>query len=358
MTGLRFGRYFFARRAPYPIYLIFFITSRCMGKCLHCFYWRELNKEEKPLEAWEVERAAKSMGNLLQVTLTGGEPLLREDLADLLKIFYHANRPLNLGLATSGFFPERLESVCQDVLSSCPESAFTVGLPLEGVGELNDHIRGVEGFFERTLESHARLKRLKARFPRLNILLDITVSGFNQDHLEETYIYARDKMKPDLINLILTRGDPRVGAALEFDPGKVESLLHLMERDIRKGLIPGYGFFRDVLHAKDIILRRVSAEIFRTREFKIPCTAGRLAGVIYPEGDLYPCELLPEKIGNLREENYNVSELWKSKRAEEIRNKISDTRCTCYHQCFLSPSIFFNPLMWPRLAREWLRIKL
>lgn len=356
--SLKFSRFFITRRAPYPVYLIFFVTSRCMGKCRHCFYWQDINREEKPLEAEEVERAAKSMGPLLQVTLTGGEPLLREDLADLLKIFYRNNRPVNLGLATSGFFPEKLEAVAEDVLSSCPGSEFTVGLPLEGVGELNDSIRGVDGFFERTMESHARLKKLKERYSRLTILVDITVSSFNQDHLEETYIYARDQMKPDLINLILTRGDPREKSALDFDASKVERLLGLMESDIRKGLVPGYGFFRDILHAKDILLRRISLEVFQTKRFMVPCLAGSLAGVIYPGGDLHACELLGEVIGNLRDSGYDMKALWGGERAEALRQKIDDTRCSCYHQCFLSPSLFFNARFAPGLLREWLRIKL
>ncbi len=357
MRSLRFSRYFFTRQAPYPIYLIFFVTSRCMGRCKHCFYWRQLNRAENVLEPVEVERIAKNMGPLLQVTLTGGEPLLREDLADLLKIFYRHNQPVNLGLATSGFFPERLESLAREVLASCPESQFTVGLPLEGVGKLNDEIRGVEGFFERTVESLDRLKKLKASFPQLTLLVDITVSRFNQDHLEETYLYARDHLKPDLINPILTRGDPQEKEALDFDPRKVEELLDLMEGDIRKGLIPGYGFFRDILHAKDILLRRLALDIFQTGEFRIPCTAGRLAGVIYPEGDLFPCELLRELIGSLREFNYDIRALWRSEAAGNLREKITETRCSCYHQCFLSPSLFFNVRSAPGLLSEWLAIK-
>ena len=357
IQSLRFARYFFRRQAAYPIYLIYFVTSKCMGRCAHCFYWPALNREEDPLNLEEVDWIASSLGRLLQVTFTGGEPFLRDDFIPVVKTFYRRNRPVNLALATSGFHPDRVAAGVEEVLRDCPQSQVTVGLPIEGDPELNDRIRGVPGFFERTRKSLSRLKELKKRNPRLTVLVDLTASALNQDHLLKTYNLVRKELQPDVINLILVRGKPRDPESLRLDPAKVETMLRVMEEDIRMGKVKGFRFFGGLLHAKDILLRRMALDIYRDGKHRLPCTAGALAGVIQPEGELLPCELLGESFGNLREHNYDVPALWNSEHGREIRKRIAETQCTCYHQCFLSPSLFFSPRFAPALLREWLRIR-
>jgi len=70
-----------------PVSLIFFVTSRCNLLCRHCFYWEELNKKKGELELPEIEKIAKSLPNLLTVSLTGGEPYLRPDLPEIASAF-------------------------------------------------------------------------------------------------------------------------------------------------------------------------------------------------------------------------------------------------------------------------------
>jgi len=51
------------------------------------------------------------------------------------------------------------------------------------------------------------------------------------------------------------------------------------------------------------LLNRLVLETFENKKYKIPCYAGNISGVMYPEGDVYPCELLGKehKIGNIRD---------------------------------------------------------
>jgi MoaA/NifB/PqqE/SkfB family radical SAM enzyme len=342
LEKIRWLRYFLKTPATYPIYLIFFVTSQCMGKCRHCFYWQDLNKEESPLSVEEIKKTAKSIGPLLQITFTGGEPLLREDLAEVIRTFYLYNRPFNLALATSGFFPESLIVLAESVLKNCSESYFTVGLPIEGAEELNDYIRGVAGSFKHARDSIRGLKELKKHFPRLIVLIDLTVSSFNQDYLTETYHMIRDDFAVDVINFIITRGKPREPEALDISPEKIEDLLKLIDNDLKYKIIPGYKFYPRLLKSKDQILRRAAFEIYKGNRVSYHCRAGDLAGVIYPEGEVFPCELWDEPIGLLREVDYDLCRLWRSKQAKKIRKQIKDKKCQCYHQCFLSPSLFFD----------------
>ena len=58
--------------AHMPVYLLVFVTARCDARCGHCFYWQELNSGKRELALEEYERLARSLGPVLQVTLTGG----------------------------------------------------------------------------------------------------------------------------------------------------------------------------------------------------------------------------------------------------------------------------------------------
>jgi radical SAM protein with 4Fe4S-binding SPASM domain len=231
-----------------------------------------------------------------------------------------------------------------------------VGLPIEGPPELNDEIRGVQGFYERTAETLSRLKALKGRDSRLTILVDVTASGFNRGRLIETYEHVLQNLSPDNVNIILTRGVTREEGAKNLDPEEVALLLSRMEDDIRKGRVAGYGFLSKLLHAKDLILRRMALDIYQHDTWHLPCQAGRVAGVLMPEGDVYPCELWNRPIGNVRESGLSLPAVWTSEKARDARREIISSNCTCYHQCFLSNSIFFNLRSWPGIFKEWARI--
>ena len=81
-----------------------------------------------------------------------------------------------------------------------------------------------------------------------------------------------------------------------------------------------------------------------------PCDSGSLFGVITPSGDVFPCEILEDKlIGNLRNYNMNFAELWQSQKREEIKNSILKSNCNCTYECALSYNILANWRYHPNL---------
>ena len=44
--------------------------------------------------------------------------------------------------------------------------------------------------------------------------------------------------------------------------------------------------------------------------YQVPCYAANLSGVIYAGGDVYPCEILEEPLGNLRDADYDFRKIW------------------------------------------------
>jgi hypothetical protein len=68
------------------------------------------------------------------------------------------------------------------------------------------------------------------------------------------------------------------------------------------------------------------------RRAQFSCVSGRLAGVIYSNGDVVECEIKNSKLGNLRRVGYDFRRLWFGERARQIAREAANG-CFCTHEC-------------------------
>src|SRR5438128_2735573 len=73
-----------------PPFLIVFINSICNLTCEHCFYWSSLNKKDD-LTFEEFDRLTAELGRIENLNLSGGEPFLRPDFAEIVDLFITRN---------------------------------------------------------------------------------------------------------------------------------------------------------------------------------------------------------------------------------------------------------------------------
>ena len=102
-----------------------------------------------------------------------------------------------------------------------------------------------------------------------------------------------------------------------------------------------------------ILLNELVYKTYESNKYITPCYAGNLSGVMYPEGDVYPCEILDEshKIGNIRDFHLDFKKLWLSNKAKKEVEFIRKTKCFCTHECFNIVNILFNPKYYPKVLR-------
>jgi MoaA/NifB/PqqE/SkfB family radical SAM enzyme len=91
------------------------------------------------------------------------------------------------------------------------------------------------------------------------------------------------------------------------------------------------------------------------REPHLPCTAGSLSAVVFESGEVHPCEILGRSLGNLNDVGWDLSKLWGSGAARDLRRDIARTRCACTWECAQADNVLFGARAWPRLALETLR---
>lgn len=356
---IRFSRLFLRQKGVFPVYLLFFVTSRCSCRCKHCFYWKSTNKPYTELTLSEIEKISASMDRLLQVTLTGGDAALREDLADIAHIFSRQNHVSNFSIGTNGSEPAIIRHHLERMLNWLPEtkSNVTIDLSLDGLEADHDVIRDHPGLFNKVERSVQQVKSLQKEYSGFNICIDVTVSALNHHKLRPLYVYIRDTLKPDILNALLIRGNPREEYALNVDVSKYEEMCRWIEDDTKKGAFKGYSFAPNILHVKDILLRKLIIKTATENKYQAPCTAGTLTGVIYPEGDVAHCELTDQRLGSLRDLDYDMKKVWTSPQAEQIRREIKEQKCFCIHQCFLSNNILFNPRFLPSFMKTYIQLK-
>ncbi|MCZ7586275.1 MAG: radical SAM protein [Deltaproteobacteria bacterium] len=129
--------------------LILFPTSVCDSRCLHCFYYEAVDapKNRTRLLPADTRKLAVAMGRIKDLSLSGGEPILRHDLEALLEPILRIGRPRSITLPTGGLHAARVERAARFILRMLPETHLTISLSFDGPPEAHDRIRGVPGAY-------------------------------------------------------------------------------------------------------------------------------------------------------------------------------------------------------------------
>ncbi len=314
-----------------PITWIFFVTYKCNSRCRHCF-WEELNKKGNELTLEEIEKISKNLGKFDNLLISGGEPILREDVAEICYIFFRNSRIKHIHFPTNGLDPIKTYEVAKDILKKCKNIRLNIGLPLDGLQKTNDYLRGINGSFERVAETTKKLAELKNHFPNLTTYIITVVSNVNYDEVVPLAEYVK-KLPVDAHGPSPLRGLPKDTTLKPPTSAQWEKLAK--DLSTSRNLVFRKDSFKNKILSNRIMSIYKAYSRIMNGECVVPCVAGDLVGVIEPNGDVRMCELSPI-IGNLRDTSYDIKKMWFSKEATLARGKLKN--CACTHCCFLSPS--------------------
>lgn len=336
-----------------PIQLIYFVTSNCNLRCIHCFYWERLNCQTNELLLPEIEKISKSIGDLLWLSLTGGEPFLRNDLPDIASLFYKHTGVKYITIPTNGLETARILALTEKILSLVPKSHLVIYVSLDGFEKTHDQIRNYPGSFQNSLDTLRGLKKLKKKFNNLGVSTLTTYLSLNQKELKDFFWFIQGYIQPDNMTINLGRGNMENGRLKEFQIDYYGDVVRVKRQAIANKNFPYYDSkLGKLLLAKDMVMYDLVDKTFRENRFQSLCYAGSLSGVMSETGEIFPCELLNESMGNVREYYYNLRQLWMSPRANEVRRKIKKSKCFCTWECALNTNILFNMRYYPRLLRQ------
>src|SRR5271157_5762016 len=161
--------------------LFLFVTSRCNSLCRTCFYFDKLNSKDD-LTTEEIERISATAPPFRKLWLSGGEPFLRADLAEIVALFVRQNGVRNINLPTNGLVPGKIFRTMDRMLELCPDVAIDLNFSLDGLANTHDSIRGVPNNFVRTLATIEQAERRYSGVRRLrrNVLTVITRENYKE----------------------------------------------------------------------------------------------------------------------------------------------------------------------------------
>ncbi len=319
---------------PSPPFLILFINSICNMKCEHCFYWRSLNGKDD-LTKEELFELSHSLGKIENLNLSGGEPFIRKDFAEICLEFIRHNGVRQIYVPTNGYFTERTIDSVSAVLEDKSLDLFVVELSLDGMPEFHDEFRVTKDAFEKAMQTYAALVELQKQDPRLRIHSISTATDRNMGEIKQLTTFLYDHCpQMDHHNLAIIRGD-RKDPSLQGP--SLKQYMDLYEYIQRLWAPREQGRYGAIVEP---MLQHVKIQTAEQQRQVVPCRAGILSAVVYANGDVGVCEI-HKPLGNLREKKF--WEIWESQEAVALRESIACKDCWCTTEVFMWQSIVFQP---------------
>ncbi|MBM3737333.1 MAG: radical SAM protein [Acidobacteria bacterium] len=344
--------------------LFLFVTSRCNSLCRTCFYFDKLNSRDD-LTLDQIRRISETAPQFRKLWISGGEPFLRPELAEILVMFTRNNGVRNINLPTNGLLPDKIFAVVDAVLAgTSKEVAIDLNFSLDGLANTHDAIRGVPNNFVRTLATIREADRRYRGVRRLrrNVATVITRDNYNEIVRLGLELADEDKLNGHYFEVV--RGhtpDPSVRNLTRDDVAALHRRLLPFHRHYAKKLFAhlpaGVRQVAEMYYLGNLRLHFDLHEASFERPAKWPmrCTAGETTIVVDHNGKFRSCELR-EPVGDLAEFGFDVKQALGSAVMQREVAAIPEANCWCTHSCFIHESSKFSPrVQLFAIPYSWLR---
>ena len=287
------------------------VTYRCNARCTMCNRYKAPSKPEEEISIETIKKLPK----MYFTNITGGEPFIREDLPDIVRELYKKSD--RIVISTNGFFTDRIIKLCEEFPN------VGIRISIEGLEDTNNKIRGLDDGFNRGYSTLKKLVEMK----HPDVGFGMTVQDANAKDLVPLYDLSNE-LNMEFATASLHNSfyfveakniiHDRLMVAKEF-----EKLINkLLDSNSPKKWFRAYfnhGLINYIFGQKRLL----------------PCDMAFDTFFIDPYGDVMPCNGTKEKevMGNLNTQTWD--ELWNSKQAENVRNKVRH----CNRQCWMIGSV-------------------
>jgi MoaA/NifB/PqqE/SkfB family radical SAM enzyme len=343
-----------APRAPYyratrrgwvnpinPLTLTFSVTAACQSLCKTCnigaVYLSNPALAQRNLTLEEVERVFRALGPVYFFNVSGGEPFMRADLPEIVRLACIHLKPRLVHIPTNGIGTRFIEKATRQILAYMDEYApksvpITIKPSIDGVGEGHDRVRGYKGNFARLQQTIQALLAIRRENPRLHVDLGTVISNHNLEYLDEiedwvhaqgieSYRHEIAEQRAEFHNL----GDPITPSAAVY-----ESLIQRFKHKILTH-VRGKAPLTVATEAVRMVYYDVAAQILKERRQVTACYGGISNIHMNYDGEIWPCCVLggDQGMGRVRDFDYDIRALLRSPQAGAVRRYIADRNCAC-----------------------------
>jgi Fe-coproporphyrin III synthase len=295
-----------------PQEAIIAVNYHCNARCLMCDIWKL--QDDGSMKPSDYERLPSSLVN---VGITGGEPFIRRDLEEIVRVVARAAPKARMVINTNGYLTERIVGLVERMRDV--HNRIGIRISLDGLGAMHDEMRGTRHAFTKVLRTVRALKEAGVK----DLGFSFTATETNIDHLARVYELSR-QLDVEFAGNIAQNSDLYFHKSSNppIDPDRLAAAYnHINAREL--STLSPKAWFRAYFNAGV-----VSYNKSRTRA--VSCSAADDFFFLDPHGDLYPCLTVPKKLGNLKQQTFD--QLWTSHEAEQIRGEISGCE-GCWMMC-------------------------
>ena len=332
-------------------YLILYITNRCNFRCNFCFYGEEIEKGMKPDELTldELLIFSKKIGPLIQLSLTGGEPFLRDDFKEITNVFIQNTNARYVTIPTNASMPGRMVKFLKELLPRYPNTNFRITFSIEAIGKEHDDIRSMPGSFEKIRESYSAISPIRQQYGNLVLDSNSVFTASTENSLIKTLRKLDNEFDFDNLSITYARGDVPKPELKHTTERKYVQINEFLQRRMRKkenrALYQVWRAVNDV--SRDNLMQTVFDDKFVT-----PCVAGRKLIVLSETGEVLPCEILGKSFGNIRDYDYDIKRLLAKASSQKFVKWILDSKCKCSFECALAANVIWNLKAQPKLIKS------
>ena len=293
-----------------PGEIIWAVTKRCNLRCKHCSISEEDPEELSTEEGFQLIEDAAKFGPV-KFGFTGGEPLLREDIYDLIE--YASSFDMQIVMATNGTL------ITNEVARRLRKAGLErAAISIDAIGDAHDAFRGVHGTFQKTMRG---IQACKAEGVATQLFTTVTRTNYEEI---PKIIQLADELKQWRIYLIylIAVGRGREIADICLTTAENRQFFE----DMIRQQVEAKTWLKPICNPQYWAYLKAKGLIDPEDGFEFTgCTAGITRFHIFPNGDVTPCAYLPLAAGNLREARFleivEHAELFKAMRARAVKGK-------------------------------------
>lgn len=280
------------------------LTRRCNLKCAHCYQDASTlhRGDNDELDADEVKSLLDDIASMKQgtmVVLTGGEPLLRQDIEQFVRYGTELGLPMVIGTNGMLLTEKRVKSLKDAGL-------LGLGISLDSLDQdYHDQFRGYQGAWARTMAGIER-----CRDQQMDFQLHFSVTRRNSHELKPVIEFAQS-CGARALNVFFTICVGRARSQVDVDPKEYEALLAELVRAqsdypgliLRPRCAPHYKRIAYEMNPQAAVNRISGRE-----------ADGCIAGIHYARvnynGGVTACPYIEQEVGNIRSSAF--SQLWEN----------------------------------------------
>ncbi|MDD5085425.1 MAG: radical SAM protein [Candidatus Omnitrophica bacterium] len=340
------------RKHEVPQDVIFFVTSRCNSNCYFCHFREQLGDKERrgrELTIDEVESIAKNFGQIMKLSLSGGEPFLRNDVSDIVKVFVDYCKPQIVDIPTNGSLPQVIAEQVEKILSQTEDTILEIQLSVDGLDKTHDKVRGVRGSYEKIFKTYKRLAEIRRSNTRLKIKMNLTYLPDNIEEIPALVSLFNKEYAFDRLQITFPHGSSIKNVTDQLSYKE----FYLLSQKIQLGarIVNRRDLHSLLFRAIKIVKDQILLEALEAGTMSSICHAGEKIVVLDDIGNVYPCEPIWVSVGNLRDNGYKIADVLSSAAMNDFRKRyLGMGKCNCTWGCVALDRAIFSPKYFPKIV--------